>query len=267
MGRVRETKTKRLRLREMVLTGHLPILWLIDLGGARIWGLLALLMLSGGAGCVGIRETRQLPVRGTVLDEATRRPLPHAVLLVRSVRADGRHVAYRRYDAQDEGRVVAPPVRAWSAHLGFRVTLNPARDWPNEHLYLAPGHAWIRLPIGKDLGNRPPDRVYLSPIGPDVPRMDPDAIGLRSWPGAETWEIHFPRCRAFAQGLREGGGLLVYWDSRRIILAARLRKGDGGVWLEGVPGPGAVRVIERDQWKMLRRVFLDTERCELRIEK
>ena len=34
MGRVGETKTKRLR--EMVLTGHLPIIWLIDLDGARI---------------------------------------------------------------------------------------------------------------------------------------------------------------------------------------------------------------------------------------
>jgi hypothetical protein len=229
---------------------------------ALAWGVLALLTLSG---CIAVRETRQLPLRGLVLDEATGRPIPRAILLVRSARSDGSHVAYRRYDADDEGRLVAPAVRVWSLHPGLKVTLKPARDWPNEHLYFAPGHAWVRVPIGSRLGGRPPDRVYLTPLGPDAPRAGPDAIGLRSWSGAQTWEIDLPRCHAFAQGLREGNGLLVYWDPRRVVLASSLRKEGGGLWLEG--GPGVVRVIEKARWESGLRAFLDMERCTLRIEK
>jgi hypothetical protein len=236
---------------------------------AGFWVLGLALAFTAPAGCLPVRETRQSGMEGVVLDRATLRPIARAILLVRAGSASGwrRGPAYRRYETDADGRLQVPEIRGWGlAGLDLRDLRGPDADDPGssragirEHTYLAPGYAWIRLRVRVDPRPGPPRHVLMSPLPPDVPRLTLAGAAGRHWRSDATWEIAVPACGATAQGLREGGGVIV-------VSAPTLHAVREGLWLESPGEARGVRVVEGSRAREGRRVFLDARTCELRLE-
>lgn len=230
-------------------------------------GILALFVtalgISGLGGCVLARETRQRALQSSVLDAATLRPLSHATLVVRADRGKGGLVTYFRYQADDEGRLGAPEVRGWTTVIGLPLPGNVVGEWENEHTYLASGHTWLRVRIDGPLRGRSPDRVLMNPLPAEAPRVDFEDAARRAWSGLDTWEIRVPACEGHAQGLREGDGRVIYWDPKRVIMAATLALTDDGIRFEDSLRLERVVVIEAGKSTKPRRVFLDARSCGL----
>ncbi len=243
---------------------------------AGFWGLCLALALTVAAGCLPVRETRQSGMEAVVLDRATLRPIAQAVLLVRAESTSGwrRGPAYHRYETDADGRLEVPEIRGWGlAGLDLRDLLGPGEDEAlppgsgiHEHTYLAPGYAWIRLRVRVDPRPGPPRHVLMSPLPPGVPRLPLAGAAGRHWGGDATWEIALPGCGATAQGLREGGGVILAWDARRVVSAPALHAVRGGLWLESPGEAGGVLVVEGSRAREGRRAFLDARTCELRLE-
>ncbi len=230
----------------------------------------ALLLVLGaaglaGPGCIAVRQTHQLAIDAVVVDAVTRRPVPGATVLVLAREAGGTGVDQRRYDTDAEGRVRADERRSWKLHPGFSITISgPA--WVNEHYYMAPGYGWIFVPVGRPSGGRPPGRVALTPLPPEIPRLALDDTGQRVWAPDQAFELRVPSCDGVAQGLPEGGGLLPYWDEQVVVLAAGAQESEGGLWLEGGPGGEPLRAFEGKRMRTGSRAFLDPQSCRLRVE-
>ena len=233
------------------LPGGVPALFVLALG------------ISGLSGCVLARETRQRAIISAVLDAATLRPLSHATLVVRADRGKGGLVTYLRYEADDEGRLGAPEVRGWTHVIGLPLPGNVVGEWGNELTYLASGHTWLRVRINESLRGRPPDRVFMNPLPSDAPRVDFEDAARRAWSGLDTWEIGLPACEGQAQGLREGDGRVIYWDPKRVIMAATLALTEEGIRFEDSLRLEGVIVIEEGKSTKPRRVFLDARSCGL----
>ncbi len=234
------------------------------LGKAALLALSATLL--AGPGCLAVRETREMRIDGVVLDAASGRPVPGATVLVLAREADGTKREHRRIDAGPDGRIVADARHGWGLHPGLAVTINePA--WMNEYYFMAPGYGWIFVPLGEKLGGRPPDRVKLTPLPPEVPRLVLDDEGKRVWEAEEAFELRVPSCEGVAQGLPEGGGLLIYRDKRTVVFAAGAQESEGGLWLEGGPRGEPLRAYEGRRLHTGNRAFLDPASCSLRVEK
>jgi len=228
--------------------------------------LLAIAMATAsGPACLAVRETRRLRIDGVVLDGATHRPLPGATLLALSRELSGPGREQRRYEAGPGGRIRVPDRHAWKIHPGLSVTIG-GPSWINEHYYMAPGYAWIFVSAGGPLGGRPPDRVLLTPLPPAVPRLIFDDAGTRVWEADRPFELRVPPCRGVAQGLSEGGGLLLYWDPRTVVLASSAQEAEGGLWFEGGQRGEPLRAFEGKRMKTGQRAFLDPHSCRLRVE-
>lgn len=227
---------------------------------------IALFAATLSAACLPVRETRQAAVDGLLLDAATRRPLPRGTLLIAFGLSDRAELEYRRYESDGEGRLQVDAVRGWRFRTGLPPREEPASAWLNEHFYMAPGHAWILLSLDERLRRHPPVRVLMHPFPDTVPRMALSEAHGQTWLGRETWEIRVPACHATAQGLREGNGLVVFWDPRYVVMAARLRAGNGGLWLESAPDTGPIRVVAGSKARRAKRAFLDARTCEIRVE-
>jgi hypothetical protein len=219
----------------------------------------------GAAGCVPFRETRQTAACITVLDASTRKPIPGAVLLIEADRGKRGVTERRRYATDAEGRVSAPRVRGWTFVMGIPLPGDVVGEWRNEHLYLAPGHAWLRVPLGEDLEGRAPDQVLLDRLPRGAPRLDLDKAAGRAWSGLETWEIAVPGCEGFAQGLREGDGRVIYWDPRHVVLAATVEAAGGGLRFEDSPRRPGVVVITAPRARKVREAVLDARACTLQV--
>lgn len=224
-------------------------------------------LLAALSGCVPFRETRQQAAASAVLDAATLRPIPRAVAVIRADRGKKRVVEHRRYAAGADGRIAAPEVRGWTFVMGLPLPADHVSVWENEHLYLAPGHAWLIVPLGKDLEGRAPDRVILNPLPAGAPQIDLSAAGGRSWSGLETWQISVPACEGYAQGLREGDGRVIYWDPRRIVMAAAVEVAEEGLRFDDSPRRPGIQVITSPRATEARRALLDTHSCSLNIQK
>ncbi len=230
--------------------------------------LLALAVLTTAAsGCVPFRETRQQAATSVVLDADTQGPIPRALVVIRVDRGKGGVVEQRRYPADADGRVTAPKVRGWTFVMGLPLPGDVVGEWENEHLYLAPGHVWLSVPLGKDLEGKAPDRVFLNPLPEDAPQLDLSQAGGRVWSGFDTWEIAVPACEGHAQGLREGDGRVIYWDPRRFVLAASVEVVEGGLRFDDSPGRPGIQVIESPRATEARRARLDTRACVVKTQK
>jgi len=228
--------------------------------------LLLVALLAGAAGCVPFRETRQQAAATAVLDGATLAPLPRAVVVIRADRGKGGVVEHRRYGTDAEGRIAAPRVRGWTYVVGLPLPADVVKEWKNEHLYLAPGHVWLRVPLGEGLEGKAPDRVLLDPLPADAPGLDLREAGGRSWSGLDTWQISLPACEGYAQGLREGDGRVIYWDPRRIVMAAAVEVVEGGLRFEDSPRRSGILVITAPRATEARRAVLDTRACTLTVQ-
>ena len=235
-------------------------------GGALVLFVTAL-GVSGLSGCILARETRQRAIRSVVLDAATGRPLSHAELVVRADRGKAGLVTYHRYRADDEGRFGAPEVRGWTYVIGLPLPGNVVGEWGNEHTYLASGHTWLRVRTNGPLRGRPPDRILMNSLPAEAPRVDFDDGPRRTWSGLDTWEIRLPACEGHAQGLREGDGRVIYWDPKRVIMAATLELTDDGIRFEDSLRLERVIIIEEGKTTKRRRVFLDARSCGLDFRK
>jgi hypothetical protein len=235
-------------------------------------------VLALSAGCLPVRETRQKGIEGRVLDRLTLRPIAHATLLVSAEQTArwGSGEEYRRYETDADGRLAVPEARAWTlSGIGPGDILNalgaadaqPPRDWVNAHTYLAPGYAWIRLRVAVDSRARPPQHVMMTPLPPTVPRLELGEAAGRHWRSDTTWEIALPACGATAQGLREGGGVILAWDARRVITAPTLHAVQEGLWLESPGEARGVRIVEGSRAQEGRRAFFDARSCDLRLER
>ena len=206
-------------------------------------------------------------MNGVTLDAATQRPVPGATVLVVSRSFSSGRVEHRRYDSDAQGRLHIPERRGRTFRAGLTIRLGHEPPWwLNEHTYMAPGYAWLRVPVGKTLGDRPPDRVLLTPLPAETPRLVLTGERDRDLSGDENFELSVPACRGVAQGLREGGGLLLYWDPRYVVMAGGAQEGGGGLWLEGgAPGEARLQVVEGSRLWHGNRAFLDPLTCRLRV--
>ncbi len=221
--------------------------------------------ILGGPGCLAVRETHQVKIDGVVLDARTGRPVPGATVLVLAREIGGKGREQRRYDTGPGGRIDAGARHGWKLQHGLSVAIS-GPTWVNEHYYMAPGYDWIFVPVGNPPGGRPPDRVLLEPLPPEVPRLVFDDAGKRVWEAEEAFELRVPSCGGVAQGLPEGGGLLLYWDKRYVVLASSAQESEGGLWLEGGPRGEPLRAYEGKRMHGGRRAFLDPHECNLRVE-
>jgi hypothetical protein len=191
--------------------------------------------------------------------------VPGATLLVLSREIGGEGREHRRYEADPQGRIRVDERRAWTIRPGLSVTVR-GPSWVNEHYYMAPGFAWIFVPVGESPRSRPPERVALTPLPPGIPRLVLEDTGRRVWEADQAFEMRVPSCEGVAQGLPEGGGLLLYWDRRYVVLAAGGQESEGGLWLEGGPRGEPLRAFEGKRAHRGRRAFLDPASCLLRVE-